>query len=66
MEKSSSDNKGTSKIEPFPLCVLFLGKGLKRLIGALESLPIKEWFSQAGTNPYERAQRRRILATMLR
>ena len=66
MGKINSDNKGTSKIAPFSPHVLFSCEGLKRLIPAVASLSVKEWFSQAGVTPYERAQRRRILATMLR
>jgi len=66
MGKINSDNKGNSKIAPFSPRVLFSCEGLKRLIPAVASLSVKEWFSQAGVTPYERAQRRRILATMLR
>ncbi len=66
MGKINSDNKGNSKIAPFSLRVLFSCKGLKRLIPAVTSLSVKEWFSQTGATPYEHAQRRRSLATMLR
>lgn len=66
MGKISSDNKGTSEIASCSLRVLFFCKGLKRLILPPASLSVKEWFSQAGATPYERAQQKRILATMLR
>jgi hypothetical protein len=65
MGEISSHNNGTSGISPFSLR-LFSCKGVKRLIQTAASLFIKNRFSRTDVTLYERAQRRRVLTTMLK
>lgn len=66
MGEISSQNNGTSRVAPVSLRLLLSCAGVKRLIRTLASLFIKNWSRQADVTVYERAQRRRILATMLK
>lgn len=62
----SSHNIGTSQIAPQSRSCAVLRKGTKGLLRFLQFFPAKDRPDYVKLSPYEHAQRRRVLATMLK